>query len=293
VFLDPLTLSLSFLDVARDDLSLPKGRRVSGFHITPRPRGRSNSTVHSLQWLLRRVHDPGATSLVIAAPAANINTAVSRRTTRERLPQGRKPQHKRLPDRPRRPRRLPRQHESTKRTSLGRRPPLVALSRARERHARSVAAECGHPFRVRSQSVPARSCHSDRFVRDSLPTDVVRPGPAKGQPPKGKARFCGYTLTRSVEKKRPPLAGYRRPRLSVSPWRILRINSATKTSVTAGHIHRPHRAGRFNRGEIRTLTIGVFSSGSLEGSDRSSLTCIHYIPRPSEKTDYRETLDLR
>ena len=91
------------------------------------------------------MHARGATRPVIAARVANTNIAASRRTTHKRRPHGQKPQQKRLLGRPRRPRRLPHDHQRSGRTSLGRRPLLVASSRARGRHARSVAAERGDP----------------------------------------------------------------------------------------------------------------------------------------------------
>ena len=87
------------------------------------------------------MHDRGATSPVIAARAANTNTAVSRRTTQRRVPHGPKPQRKSLLGRPRPPPRRPHERQNHKRTSLGRRPLLVASSRARGRHERSVAVE--------------------------------------------------------------------------------------------------------------------------------------------------------
>jgi hypothetical protein len=107
--------------------------------------GRAAGTVDSLQCELRPLLDRGATSPVIAARAANTNIAASRRTTHRRVPHGPKPPQKPLLDRPRRPPRRLREHQSTRRTSLGRRLLVVASSSARGRHARSVAAERGHP----------------------------------------------------------------------------------------------------------------------------------------------------
>ena len=91
------------------------------------------------------MNDRGAISPAIADPAANTNIAASRRTTDRRLPTGPKPQQKGLLDRLRRPRRRPHEHQGPRHTSRGRRPRLVASFRERGRHARSVAAERGHP----------------------------------------------------------------------------------------------------------------------------------------------------
>ena len=90
------------------------------------------------------MHDRDATSPVIAAPAENTNIVVSRGTTQRRLPRGPKRQQTGRLDRLGRKRQLPREHLSPRRISHGRRPRLVALSRALGRPARSVAAERGH-----------------------------------------------------------------------------------------------------------------------------------------------------
>ena len=81
-------------------------------------------------------------------------------------------------------------------------------------------------------------------------------------------------------------AGYNRPRL-VSPWRISGLRNedvrqrSPHTSTIPCRAVQPRRDSQPNNRR--------FWRGSLQGSDRSSLTCIHYITRPSEKTDYRET----
>ena len=99
------------------------------------------SAVHSFQWLFPRVHGQGATSLVIADPAANTNSVVSRRTTLTRPPHVPKPRHRRPRNRRKRTRWLPHELQSLKPTSPGRRQLLAASSRACERHEKSAAAD--------------------------------------------------------------------------------------------------------------------------------------------------------
>ena len=99
------------------------------------------SAVHWFQWLFPRVHGQGATSLVIADPAVNTNSVVSRRTTLKRPPHVPKPRHRRPRHRRTRTRWLPHELQSLKPTSPGRRPRLAASSRACERHEKSAAAD--------------------------------------------------------------------------------------------------------------------------------------------------------
>ena len=88
------------------------------------------------------MHDLGVTSPVTAAPVENTNIAVSRRTTKRQRLHAPKSQRKLLCSQPRLPlRRCPHEGKSRKRTSPGRRLPLVALSPGRGRHERSAAAE--------------------------------------------------------------------------------------------------------------------------------------------------------
>jgi hypothetical protein len=47
---------------------------------------------------------------------------------------------------------------------------------------------------------------------------------------------------------------------------------------------------RPQRRPLDNLDAGEWESGGIRSI---VLTCIHYIPHPSEKTDYRETLALR
>ena len=98
---------------------------------------------------------------VIAARVASTNTAVSRRTTPRRLPRWRKPLQQTLSSRPSRPRPLPRDHESTRRSSPGRRRPLAASSRGRGRRARS-AAERGPRFAEAPSFHGEPQCHAER-----------------------------------------------------------------------------------------------------------------------------------
>ncbi len=127
----------------------PRAPREMPLPATMEPKGIGRSThrgvrcgLFNVQWLLRLVHARGAISPAIVAPAANTNTAVSRRTTPEQLLRVARPRQRqrRLPDRPSRPRRSPDAHQNTRRSSLGRRRFLVASSSARGRHARSVVA---------------------------------------------------------------------------------------------------------------------------------------------------------
>jgi hypothetical protein len=64
----------------------------------------------------------------------------------------------------------------------------------------------------------------------------------------------GYAVdSKCAHQPRPPLGRLQPPSSVGNPPRILRIHSAMKTSVSAAPTH---HGGRFNRSEIRNLTIG-------------------------------------
>ena len=91
--------------------------------------------------LLRRLHDPGATSPASAVRAESTNSAVSRRMTPRRRPLGPSRWRRRL-DRPRpRRRRLPSEHRSTRRSSRGGTRRHGASSHARAHPARWAVPE--------------------------------------------------------------------------------------------------------------------------------------------------------
>ncbi len=159
------------------------GQSIGGRDLSRSVARSSAGRIDSFQWLLRSVHDRDVTSPVIVAPAANTNIVVSRRTPHRRLPRGPKRQQKRLLDRLRRKRRLPHEYASPRRISHGRRPRLVASSRALARLARSVAVDRGHPrirprFRLLTLWLePVRRLWTEagRAVAQTNPKVVARP----------------------------------------------------------------------------------------------------------------------
>jgi hypothetical protein len=109
------------------------------------------------------------TNPVTAVQAASTSTAVSRRTRRPPVRRGPKLQLKCRPSRPRPSPRHRHEHQNPKRTSPGRARRLVASSRARGPHGRSVGVESR--LRFRSQVVLlAPGTDEERFSSGSFPS---------------------------------------------------------------------------------------------------------------------------
>jgi len=140
---------------------------------------------------------------------------------RRRLPPGPKPQQTRLLDRPRRPRRLRHGHQSPRRTNLGKRPPLVASSRVRGRHARSspdtTPPGTGQPARHRAPKphapVGARPPRGAGAAKPHAPDHAPAPTPCRGGA-SGRRRQCMlrqdlHTPWQRWRRRRDHIAGAR------------------------------------------------------------------------------------
>jgi hypothetical protein len=113
------------------------------------------------------MHDQDATSRVTAAQVASTSTAVSRRTTPWQQPPEPRPAETRPPNGPSQPRQLPRERQSTRHTSRGRRPRLAASSRGRGHRAKSVGARALLPTSGNSK-LPTCNLDNDQLARNSL-----------------------------------------------------------------------------------------------------------------------------
>ena len=164
-----------------------------------------------------------------------------------RAPHGPTPPQKRLLNRPNRPPLRPRAHEGPKRSSRGRRPLLVASSRARGRLARSVAAErddvavrCYHE----GMALDERALFTDKLRRHQRPhTRPSRSGSFLGHRQLTCAQTPYPTVTRVAvaTTTMPRRLQMRSGRVPLDVDRVLRLIDETlagKTgdaSTTRGH----------------------------------------------------------